>query len=108
MTSTIHSCAPLEWRCSEISRRAELDPRDEAVEEILNLRHEIDDHAVALTLLRGMRPDLAVLALEDVIDELLDLARTVHEAEQMGRAAWHAAIDDYTHALRTFARGGTQ
>lgn len=82
-----------------------VDPRLDAVEEILQLRHDIDDHRVALVLLRGVRPDLDELAIEGAIEELIDLAADVHRAES-NPGDWCRRRDLYESQLRAFAYGG--
>jgi hypothetical protein len=82
-----------------------VDPRLDAVEEILQLRHDIDDHALAVKLLRGIRPDLDDRMVADWIDNQLDAAGDVRAAElDRGDVGW--AIDIYELRLREFVYGG--
>lgn len=102
---TAVACQPLAWRLSNIRRADDLDPREEAVEEILQLRHDVDDHQLAVTLLQGIRPDLTSGQLDDAIDELIDKARWIRDAESWA-GGFDAVLDDYETTLRTFVQGG--
>ena len=95
-----------EFRLRDIRPLAR-DPRCEAVEEILALRHDVDDHALAITLLRGLRPDLDVLSIEGAITELLHLGSEVRRTESRP-GDWARALDVYECQLSAFARGGAR
>jgi hypothetical protein len=101
-------CEAPEFRLRDIRRVAVLCARCDAVEEVLQLRHDIDDHAVALTLLRGHRPDLDETEIEGAMIELLGLAAQVRRLDSDSHDRWHAAVDRYEAQLHAFTHGGAR
>lgn len=98
-------CAAPAFRLADITLTGQLDPALNAVEEILQLRHDIDDHALAVTLLRGHRPDLTVGQVGWWIDELISRADNVYAAARATDGERQAALDHYEQGLTQFLGG---
>lgn len=98
-------CAAPAFRLADITVIGQVDPAMNAVEEILQLRHDVDDHALAVTLLRGYRPDFTVEQIGQWIDELIHRADNVYGCARATDGERQFALDYYEQGLATFLGG---
>lgn len=105
-------CAAPVFRLADITiPPREVDPARTAVEDVLQLRHDIDDHDLAVRLLTGIRhavtgETMPCCDVEYWIGEFLEAGQHVRDAEQNGSYSdfvW--CIDQYEYKLASFLGG---
>jgi hypothetical protein len=105
MTATITETAAWPYPAYRCSSLTTLDANEQAVEDLLHsacedgpMRPDVALHLIGL--LTHRTPERAA----ELVEHLLDLAAAVNAAEDCGRDAWRAAVDDYEGTLHVATR----